>query len=53
MTYIKSSNHSFIYFQVRIFVSFVMAMHDTSILRLFSKYCYDIFTVFDEIQLCS
>ena len=42
-----------IFFKLEYLFHYVMAMHDTSIMRLFTKYCYDILTVFDEIQLCS
>jgi hypothetical protein len=42
-----------IFFKLEYLFHYVMVMHDTSIMRLFSKHCYDILTVFDEIQLCS
>ena len=44
-------NHSFIFFKLEDLFHYVMAMHDTSIMRRLSEYCYDILSVFDEIQL--
>ena len=46
-------NHSFISFKLEDLFHYVMATHDTSIMRQFSTYCYDILSVFYEIQLCS